>query len=161
MLKDLARRQADPVYAAKFRFPEPVNAFVHPEVAGATFPKRLRQKLIDNRSSAVEDAKVARPVNFRKRDKISEYATKVWTAEELKEIEMEEMAKMVETKLGATDELKPDEKLEKVEDEDIDLDKLKLDTEPKDVNMGVAGKSKSIRKKRKEKKYKSYKIINF
>ena len=165
---DSAKRQADPVYSSKVNIAVPPNAFLHPELSTAVFPKREKLNYIDFRSSASEGAKTARPRNFRKKER-SQYATKVWTAEDLKEKEMEEMANLVETKLGKVGEDEEDMKEQNEEnkvDEDVIenyFDKMNIGTRSKDVKMvGIADRSKAIRKKKlSKKKFKSYKIVNF
>lgn len=158
---DLARRQVDPAYSAKCHIPAPPNAFVHPELMTAVFPKKQRPKLVDLRSEVVEGAKTAMPVNFRKKVR-SEYSTKVWTAEDLKKIEMEEMANLVDTKLVTKEE--EEEKVSEDDNMEEHFEKLGLGKKVKDVKMkGVAEKGKAIKKggKNAKKKFKSYRIVNF
>ena len=142
----------------------PINAFVHPDDPKAVFPTKYRQKLIDYRSSAVEEAKTAMPINFRKLVP-SKYATKVWTAEQLKEQEMNDMANLIETKLDTGKEPNDNKSESSVEE---NMGKLALTKEDEgDVKMGeIAHRGKAIKKKGKGKgkgknKYRSYKIVNF
>ncbi len=172
-LNDLARRQADPAYSAQKTRPALPNAFVNPNAPGAVFPKKAVHKLIDYRSSVIEESRTAQPINFRKKTR-SQYSTKVWTAEQLKEQEVEEMAKMLENKLetGTTEPAPtpagPPELSESDSDEELEshLDRLRLGAAPKDITMkSISDKKKVIRKGRRDKKgrrnYKSYKLVNF
>ena len=79
------------------------------------------------------------------------------------------MANLVETKLGKVGEDEEDMKEQNEEnkvDEDVIenyFDKMNIGTRSKDVKMvGIADRSKAIRKKKiSKKKFKSYKIVNF
>lgn len=161
-LEELAKRQADPIYSAKFHKPAPPNAFIEPNNPQAVVPQRIRQKYTDYRSNAVEGAKTAMPGNFRNKEP-SKYITKVWTAEELKEEEMNEVTKLMQDKLdtGKVPEMN-------IQDEEIDMDKMNLSKKIEDVDDenkmdDMPERRMPIRKnkKGKKKKFKSYKIVNF
>ena len=164
-MQDLSKRQTDNDYSESRRVRPKTNAFVHPTDPAAVFPKRMRQQLLDFRSSAVEEAKTAGAINFRENKEPSKYLTKVWTAEQLKEQEMEEMAELVDKKLMAKTEQEENEKESENEEDMIEshFDQLKIGgPKKKDKKMKVADRSKSIRKAKKgKKKCKSYKIVNF
>ncbi len=102
----------------------------------------------------MEEAKTARPINFRKTER-SKYAAKVWTAIELKEKEMEEMTNLMQEKLDTA--MGHEEN-----GAEMELEKLKIGKkDDNEVKMGeIASRSKGI-KKRGKKKFKSYKIVNF
>ena len=169
--------QADPAYAASRHVVQPPNAFIHPDAPGATFPQKKVHRLIDYRSSAIEESRMAQPINFRRKTR-SQYATKVWTAEQLKEQEAEEMTKMFDAKLGSKLEAEAkgenENESEKEGEHDSDyedilesgLDKLQLSAPTRDTKMKtISDKSKAIRKTKNQKKgkrkFKSYKIVNF
>ena len=157
-LEDLARRQADPIYSEQCRKPDPANAFIYPANPEAAFPQKMKARKIDYRSSAVEEAKTAGRVAFRKAGK-GKYSAKVWTAEQLKEQEMNEITNLMEEKLDTNIEqdLNANEEMSEEENVEDQMEKLALGPKRKDVQMGLA--KKPIQKKKK--KSRRYNIFRF